>query len=128
MEQVKITVTDGGDDGDAAAELRSLLGWLLREDDLETPRLAPAVPAEGEMGALADTILLLVSANGMAVLRSAVKTWLRQRRANVEVTIRTPDGETSLKINGLPASGAVGLAYRSIEQADRSAERAPDAE
>ncbi|GAA4036410.1 hypothetical protein GCM10022247_72700 [Allokutzneria multivorans] len=120
MKQVRITVK--GDD--AAAELRSLLAWLLREDDLETPRLAPAVPAEGEMGALADTILLMVTSSGTATLTMAVRTWLRQRRSNVEVTIRSSEGEeTTLKIEGLPATGAVSFAHRVIDRTEGGIER-----
>ncbi|MCP3802098.1 hypothetical protein NLX83_22795 [Allokutzneria sp. A3M-2-11 16] len=112
---VRITV----EGGDTAAELRSLLAWLRREDELGPPRLATAVPAKGEMGALADAILLMLASGGMTVLTSSVRTYLKQRRADVKITIHTPDGhKVVIDGKGVPADDAMRAARHAIEQAD----------
>ena len=107
--------------GDTTRELRSLLAWLRREDELPPPRLATGVPAEGEMGALAEAILLMLTSGGMTVLTTSVRTWLRQRRGDVKITIHTPDGhKVVIDGKGVPVKEAMRLAERGVEQADGS--------
>jgi hypothetical protein len=78
-------------DGEPDA-LASLYEWLSREDD---PRgyvsLASPTPAPGEMGGVADAIVVaLGSCGAVATLATARPIWLgKSRRASVRIEVGT---------------------------------------
>jgi hypothetical protein len=79
----------------ALAELSELSGWLGQESALRgliSP--APAVPAPGELGALADALVVAVGGGGaISVLAASLKAFLaRPRRSDVRIVVSTPDG------------------------------------
>jgi hypothetical protein len=86
--QLRITTDDPG-------ELRSLLEWLRREDELRgRVNLEGAVDPSGEqMGAVLDVLTVALGSGGaLAVLAGSLSTWFTQRRSDVKVTVVGPDG------------------------------------
>lgn len=83
-------------DGDAVAELASLWEWLRAEPDLRGHvRMVPALPGGEEMGAVVEVLTVALGYGGAgAVLATSLTTWLRQRRADVTITVSTPEGRT----------------------------------
>ena len=82
-------------------ELRSLRTWLLDEPEFRgrvTLRETP--PQPGNMGPIADALVLaLASGGGVVLARTALRTlgsvlvaWLRSRTGQVEATVRRADG------------------------------------
>ncbi|WP_273940112.1 effector-associated constant component EACC1 [Kutzneria chonburiensis] len=80
---------------DQPDELRSLHQWLQQEDELRgqvTLENAPPVP--GEMGTLADALVVAVGSGGaITVLANSITVWLRQRKSAVTVKL-TENGRT----------------------------------
>lgn len=88
--QVQVRVRD---DRDAIDESTSLLEWLDAEPDLRgrvTREQRP--PAQGEMGALSDVLVAVVTGGGVTALARSVQLWLRQRRADVKIELERSDG------------------------------------
>jgi Effector Associated Constant Component 1 len=54
------------------------------------------VPGEGELGALADVLVVAVGSGGaLSVLATSLKAWLAQpRRSDVRIRIQRDDGQT----------------------------------
>jgi hypothetical protein len=80
---------------DQPDELRSLHQWLQQEDELRGQvALENAPPAPGEMGTLADAIVVAVGSGGaITVLANSITVWLRQRKSAVTVKL-TENGRT----------------------------------
>ncbi len=103
---MELRVSLGGA-GDMAA-LESLDAWLRDE-----PRLAgrvrplPSPPKPGEMGALAEALLVAVGSGGaLSVLASAISSWLAQpRRSDIQVRVEVP-GERIVEVGGDRISAA----------------------
>jgi hypothetical protein len=82
------------------AELASLEDWLIKE-----PRLAdcsvtvpPAVPAEGQMGAISEVLVVALGSGGTgAVLAGALATWLQTRVTDLTIRIHTANGDLEYK-------------------------------
>ena len=83
--------------GDRAAGIESLSDWLRGEPEL-TGRLhvAGPMPGEGELGALADVLVVAVGSGGtLSVLATSLKAWLaRPHGQHVRIRVRRDDGET----------------------------------
>lgn len=79
---------------DAEWHLRMLREWLASEDELRGRvelRNKPIAP--GHMGGVVDVLAVTLGAGGPGVvLARSVSTWLTQRRADVSVTMKAPDG------------------------------------
>jgi len=96
--EIRISVADGD-----LADLESLDDWLRGEPELAgLVRLDGLPPREGELGALAETIIVAVGAGGAITtagpaLAGALKAWLSHRRPDVTLEITKPDG-TKVKI------------------------------
>ena len=75
-------------------DLFALTDWLGNEETLRG-RVRPVrqVPEPGQMGTMVDvlTVALGTGGAGVALVRSLC-TWLTQRRADVTVIIKAPDG------------------------------------
>ncbi|MFD1939893.1 MULTISPECIES: effector-associated constant component EACC1 [Nonomuraea] len=82
MDQVVIAVQSE----DSAADLRSLLAWLSREDELRgRVRLRQEQVAERMGGATDAVVIALTSGGTLTVVARAVQTWLVQRKADITV-------------------------------------------
>jgi hypothetical protein len=83
--------------GDRAADVESLSDWLRGEPELAGRlRVAGPMPGEGELGALADVLVVAVGSGGaLSVLATSLKAWLAQpRRSDVRIRVQHDGGET----------------------------------
>lgn len=86
--------------GDVSAELSMLRKWLLDSEELRgTVRTVAVAPKPGELGALADTLIVAVGAGGVATvavraLSTTAIAWLQRRTGEVTMTFTKPDGST----------------------------------
>jgi Effector Associated Constant Component 1 len=91
--QVRISCVGGG----SAAGVESLSDWLRGEPELAGRlRVAGPAPGEGELGALADVLMVAVGSGGtLSVLAASLKAWLAQpRRSDVRIRVQRDGGET----------------------------------
>jgi hypothetical protein len=80
-----------------SADLENLRDWLAGERELQgRVRQAAPEPAPGELGDLANVLLVTLGSGGaVSVLAASLRAWLAQpRRASVKIQIRTEKGET----------------------------------
>ncbi|MEU8104893.1 hypothetical protein AB0C18_14345 [Nonomuraea muscovyensis] len=91
MDQVVIEVQSD----DTAADLRSLLAWLSREEGLRGRVRLRQEPAAERMGGAADALVIALTSGGtVTVVARAVQTWLVQRKADITIkTDGTIDGK-----------------------------------
>src|SRR5260370_40515747 len=83
--------------GNQSDELESLDDWLQAEPALSgKTRLSKPVPQQGDLGSLADALVVSVGAGGaLSVLAGSVRAWLSQpRRANGRIRLRGEGGRT----------------------------------
>ncbi|GAB3470304.1 effector-associated constant component EACC1 [Actinophytocola sediminis] len=80
---------------DADAEIRSLLRWLQREEDLPNPSLTPRATGQEDMGAVSDVLVVALSGTG-AVLANSLSVWVRNRTTDLKVTFRGKKGTVQL--------------------------------
>lgn len=93
--------------GDRAAGLESLGDWLRGEPSLAGRlRFSGPAPGEGELGAIADALVVAVGSGGMlSVLASSLKAWLtRPRGSDVRVRIQVDAGRM-IEINASRIDG-----------------------
>lgn len=82
-------------DEDTEEEVRSLYRWLKDGDcsDLALD-LLPGIPAKGTMGPVTDTITVaLGGSSAIATIATSLFGWLRHRRSDVHLSIRTQAGD-----------------------------------
>jgi hypothetical protein len=113
---VVVTVSGGGDDpaiddGQQIDPLRSLRSWLVGEDELRgRVRLMVAAPGPGELGALADTLQVMLAPGGaVAALAAAVVSWVRRQRTDLRVTLRRGDVLAEVEVKRLRGLDAAAL-------------------
>jgi hypothetical protein len=83
--------------GDRAGGVESLSDWFRGEPELAGRlRVAGPRPGEGELGALADVLVVAVGSGGaLSVLATSLKAWLAQpRRSDVRILVQRDDGQT----------------------------------
>ena len=83
--------------GDSAADVESLSDWFRGEPELAGRlHVAEPMPGEGELGALADVLVVAVGSGGtLSVLATSLKAWLAQpRRSDVRIRVQRDSGET----------------------------------
>jgi hypothetical protein len=76
-------------------DLSDLRGWLEAEPGLRgLVDEVVGAPVPGNMGALAEMLTVIAGSGGaLTVLASSLRVWFAQpRRADVKVTITTPEG------------------------------------
>lgn len=81
--------------GEASQEhLRGLRDWLAHEEALRGRlELHGDAPRPGHMGAALDVLVVALGSGGAgAVLARSLATWLIQRRVDIKVTVKSPDG------------------------------------
>ena len=93
--------------GDRAAGVESLSDWLRGEPELAGRlRVAGPMPGEGELGSLADVLVVAVGSGGtLSVLVTSLKAWLAQpRRSDVRIRVQhdgeAPHGSTAATATG----------------------------
>ncbi len=81
-------------DGDEAeALLRSLQEWLASDDRLRgRVDWLRGSPQPGHMGAMLDTLTVVLGTGGVAALITPLCTWLTSRRPDVSLTVELPNG------------------------------------
>ncbi|ONK12196.1 hypothetical protein STBA_29360 [Streptomyces sp. MP131-18] len=89
--QFRIRIAAGQD---VARELESLRRWLESETELRGMSDVERLPVgTGQMGLLSDTLTVALGTGGaVTVLAGSLSGWLRQRRSDVRIEIRTEDG------------------------------------
>jgi hypothetical protein len=82
-------------DEDTEEEVRSLYRWLKDSDCAGlTLDLVQGIPAKGTMGPVTDTITVaLGGSSAIATIATAFFSWLRHRRSDVHLSIRTQAGD-----------------------------------
>jgi hypothetical protein len=83
--------------GDRAIGIESLGDWLRGEPELAGRlRVAGPMPGEGELGVLADVLVVAVGSGGtLSVLATSLKAWLaRPHGQHVRIRVRRDGGET----------------------------------
>lgn len=96
MDDVTINVSGAHDSG---AEIRSLLRWLRRDDDLPgtAVRLMPATPGPEEMGAVGDALVVALGSGGVgAVLARSLSVWVQHRTSDLKLTFHGKKGTVQL--------------------------------
>jgi hypothetical protein len=84
-------------DGNRTSGVESLNDWLRGEPKLAGRlRLAGPMPGEGELGALADVLVIAVGSGGtLSVLAGSLKAWLAlPRKSDVRIRVQRDGGET----------------------------------
>ncbi|WP_055565089.1 MULTISPECIES: hypothetical protein [Streptomyces] len=100
--QIKVSGPAGSD----PALVRDLHSWLQREDDLRgRVRLRGEAPGPGQMGAVSELVLTTVSSGTVAALVASAQLWIKQRRANLSIVVRHPDGK-EVEIDAEQIAGA----------------------
>ena len=104
-DSIRISVL--GSDGEIA--LRSLLDWLHHEEGLRGHvELEQAAPRPGEMGVMADGLVVALGSGGAgAVLAGALATWIRQQRSDFKLTIRAKGRTVELDAKRVPDAQAL---------------------
>ena len=98
MEQggsVEILISLAGED--QVAGLESLGDWLRGEPELAgRVRVNGSAPREGELGALAEVLVVAVGSGGtLSVLAASLKSWISQpRRSDFQIRVKRPDGHS----------------------------------
>jgi hypothetical protein len=90
---VEVRVSLAG--GDVAGELESLDDWLQGEPELAgRVKMPTPAPRRGELGALADVLVVAVGSGGtLSVLAASLHAWLSQpRRSDVRVRVQRGEG------------------------------------
>ena len=79
-------------------ELESLDGWLRDESQLAgRVKVSRATPREGELGAMADALVVAVGSGGtLSVLAASLHAWLsRPRRSDVRIRVQGSGGRVA---------------------------------
>ena len=82
---------------DRAVGVESLSDWFRGEPELAGRlRVAGPMPGEGELGALADVLIVAVGSGGaLSVLATSLKAWLaRPRGSDVRIRVQRDGGQT----------------------------------
>ncbi len=92
---MEIRISSVGDE--RTSNIESLSDWLRGEPELAGRlHVTGLTPGEGELGALADVLIVAVGSGGtLSVLATSLKAWLSQpRRSDVRIRVQHDGGET----------------------------------
>ena len=100
-------------------EISSLRSWLDRQRDLSGRVESARRPAgEEELGAALDTLLVALGSGTGAALARSLGTWLRTRRSDVAITVRTPSGCTRVAAGNLEPAEVLALLQGVLRESD----------
>ncbi|WP_344215128.1 effector-associated constant component EACC1 [Kribbella sancticallisti] len=87
--EVQLTVSGA----DTVDQVASLFSWLTDEPGLRgRVRIVEPVRAEDDLGALSDTLMVLLGSGGVgAALASALRAWLQRRSVDVTITLKSKE-------------------------------------
>jgi hypothetical protein len=75
----------------------ALRDWLRADEDfVGSADLASPRPASGDMGAISDTLSVVMDPTEIAGLAAALSVWLRTRKSDVKVHLRRGDWEVEI--------------------------------
>jgi hypothetical protein len=85
--------------GDDVAELAALWEWLRGERALAgAVRAVQRPPGESELGGGPDLLAVALGSGGAGVaFAKALAAWLRTRRSDVVITVRSPSGSVTIE-------------------------------
>lgn len=113
--QIKVT---GGPAGSGTTLVRDLHAWLQREDELRgRVRLRGEAPEPGQMGTVTELVLTAVSSGTVAALIASAQLWIKQRRADLSIVVRHPDGK-EVEIDAQQIAGAEEFIRTVLRDAD----------
>lgn len=106
--------------GDEVAERVALWEWLRGERGLVgTVSARPARPAETELGAATDVLVVALGSGGAGVaLARSLTAWLSTRRANVSVTVTTPSGSVTVTAQQVSNGDVLPLLREALQARD----------
>ncbi|WP_370945889.1 hypothetical protein AB5J62_43485 [Amycolatopsis sp. cg5] len=86
-------------DGDDDEQLRQLAAWLRDEDELRgrVKVTGPAIDV-GQMGGVADSIVVVVTSGSAATLCRSVFDWLARRREVQKVSLKVKNEESGTEL------------------------------
>jgi Effector Associated Constant Component 1 len=89
------TIQLSGDDG---TEFSSLWDWLRNERALTgSLRAHPRKAVDGQLGGAFEVLSVALSSGGaVTVLANSLTTWLRTRKADITVTVKTSTGSVRI--------------------------------
>ncbi|GAA1578720.1 hypothetical protein GCM10009789_35350 [Kribbella sancticallisti] len=89
--QMEVQLTVSG--ADTVDQVASLFSWLTDEPGLRgRVRIVEPVRAEDDLGALSDTLMVLLGSGGVgAALASALRAWLQRRSVDVTITLKSKE-------------------------------------
>ena len=100
-------------------EITSLRKWLDRQRDLSGRVESARRPAgEEELGAALDTLLVALGSGTGAALARSLGTWLRTRRSDVAITVKTPSGSTRVTAGNLEPTEVLTLLQGVLREHD----------
>lgn len=106
--------------GDEANELADLWEWMRVERDLAgMVRLVPHPPSEGELGGAFDVLVVALGSGGaVAALASSLTAWLKTRRSDVTVTIKTAKGSATVGVHNAAKDQVLPLVEQALGALD----------
>jgi hypothetical protein len=103
-----------------ATDVADLHDWLRRERLLAGLVQRVRRPIEdGQLGGLADILFVALGSGGAgAVLAQSLLTWLRSRRSDISLTVRTKDSVVRLDATNLTSSDVLLALDRLLRERD----------
>ncbi|MGW5517160.1 effector-associated constant component EACC1 [Nocardia africana] len=117
--QGQLTIhTDEGD----ADELFGLLEWLNDDDELRGRVRRPSTPIRpGEMGGVADVLVVTLGAGGVAsVLAQSLTAWFTHRRSDITLTLTAGETELAIDAKRVETPEVAQALQALLEQANKS--------
>lgn len=86
---------------DGEGSFSDLFEWIRAEAASELrPTAVPPAPKANEMGALHDTISVLLGAGGAKILADVLKTWIESRAPHAKIRVAIDDSEVEVEVSG----------------------------
>jgi len=101
------------DSADNIEDLRSLLAWFKRDQVLSGQVKAQREAPETDHMGFAVTVAVALSSGTVTALATSLRTWIIQRRSDLSVEIRRPDGPT-VRIDAKRVGDAEALIQRAL--------------
>jgi hypothetical protein len=105
---------------DPVKGLEDLTAWLRQEPGLRgRVRAVHAVPVDGELGPLADALVVAVSSGGaVSVLAASLRAYLAQpKRSDVRITVDLPGGRRA-ELDAKRVNDVEGLVRQVLEHTE----------
>ncbi|MFC6080437.1 effector-associated constant component EACC1 [Sphaerisporangium aureirubrum] len=106
--------------GDPVLEATDLHLWLRGERELTgLVGVVRKPPGATDLGGMIDAVVVALGSSGAGVaLAQALKAWLRTRRPDVSITVKSDAGEVTLDAHNLVASDVLPILERVLRDRD----------